>query len=146
MQGAAIALAACCIACCAPAGAQTVTANLPLSFGSMAAGTGGTVTVTPAGARSRTGAVVLVTSGAGAAAQLTFTVPFGQPYTVVVPTTDVTLSGASSTMTVNGFTRSTSEGAGTGSSQVLTVGATLHVASQQPPGTYTGQFTVTVNY
>ena len=129
-----------------------------LDFGRFVAGSGGTVIVSPAGLRSRTGAVVLLTSpnagqalfnasrisgiGSGSGTDTTTAVSISLP-----ANGSVWLTGSGGgTMAVNNFV---STPAATGSFQApmtLTVGATLTVAPNQAPGTYTGTFSVTVNY
>lgn len=124
--------------------------NADLRFGKFAASTGGSVVMTAAGARSKTGAVVLSTIDAGGAASFTVSGAASATYAVTLPST-ATLTGPGSpaaTMSVGTFT-STPSGTGTlstGGSQTLTVGGTLTVASAQAVGSYTGTFTVSVEY
>ncbi len=133
------------------AAAQTLQNTGALSFGAFSAGIGGTVTVSPLGARSKTGAVVLATQGGTPmAAQFLITGTPGATYTITLPSDGtVLLSSGASTMALNGFT-STPSGAnvplGGGGTQTITVGATLTVSAYQAPGNYTGAFSVTVNY
>jgi len=70
-------------------------------------------------------------------------------YTIGLPANGVvTITGAGTPMTVNNFVSSLTSNVGnTGTgSQDFYVGATLGVAASQTAGTYTGQFTVLVNY
>lgn len=119
-----------------------------LAFGTFAAGSGGgSVTVSAGGVRTPSGGVVLVSSGAGAAA--TFTVS-GDPVTYAINLPGdgtVTLTSGANSMAVGTFTSSPS-GTGTlaSGSQTLSVGATLSVGSNQAAGVYTGSFDVTVDY
>lgn len=141
-----------------PAFAQTKPDTVVLSpvrgldFGSFVASTGGTIVVTPAGLRSRTGGVILLNSpNVGQAA-----------YNVSRTTNGTNKNDANITLPANGTIRLTS---GANSMAVgsfvsspvstmvipaggttLTIGATLTVAPNQAPGTYTGTFPVTVNY
>jgi Domain of unknown function (DUF4402) len=131
--------------------------NTGMTFGSLAAGTGGTVTVSPAGVRTKTGGVVLVTSGAGSAASFTvhgFTLPLNpnhtHTYSITLPANGtVALSGPGPAMAVNNFVSSPPAGGSTGTlavgtvTQTLDVGATLTVAAGQTPGNYSGTFTIT---
>jgi hypothetical protein len=142
------------LTCCASAWAQLVVSNTrTLAFGSFAAASGGTVTLAPSGARSRTGGVVLVAAG-GAATSAAFSVSDTDPanasrtYLITLPDDGaVTLGSGASTMAVNGFTSNPSTfGALSGGSQILTVGATLTVGANQPAGTYSGNFSVIVNF
>lgn len=125
-----------------------------LDFGRFVAGSGGTIIVSPAGLRSRTGAVVLLTSpsagqaifnanrisgsGADSATAVGISLPVNG---------SVWLTGSGGgTMAVNNFA---STPAATGSVQApmtLAVGATLSVAPNQAPGTYSGTFSVIVDY
>jgi hypothetical protein len=127
-----------------------------LDFGRFVSGSGGTVIVSPAGLRSRSGAVVLLTSpGAG---QAIFNV---NRISGIGSGTD-TATAVSISLPVNGSVWLTGSGGGamavnnfvstpaaTGSIQAprtLAVGATLSVAPNQAPGTYSGTFSVIVDY
>jgi len=121
-----------------------------LAFGSFAAGAGGTVIVSPAGVRSKTGGVLLVTSPVNAASfnVTRATGACNQTYTITLPANGtVTLTSGANSMAVNNFVSNPS---GNGQlqfpscSQVLTVGATLTVAVGQATGNYNGTFPVTV--
>jgi hypothetical protein len=132
-----------------PAAAQvTLTKNSDLNFGNMVAGgSAGTVTISTAGAVSSTGGATLVPSSTSAA---TFTLAnpisgTSRFYFIQIPTT-VTITSGANTMTVNGF-QSNPPNFGTlaaGSSRGINVGATLNVGANQPSGTYTGTFSLTV--
>jgi hypothetical protein len=134
----------------------TLTAVDELDFGSLTpSGVAGTVVISTAGARSFTGGVTLV--GGGGENNGTFNLDGADGYTVTVdvPASDTVVSGADS-MTVNGFIYSYNAGAdnagdGTavlaaGGPHVLSMGATLNVAINQPAGQYQGAYDVTVNY
>jgi hypothetical protein len=152
-------LATALIACAlgAPAAqAQTIANSVPLSFGSFVAGVDGTVVVTPGSGRT-SGGVMLVPQGPGSAAQFTFSGNAGTPYAITLPTDGmVMLTSGSNTMAVHSFSSSPASvsvpadhivrGTLTGGMQILYVGATLTVGPAQPPGSYTGSFTVTVNH
>lgn len=133
----------------------SITAPVNLSFGAFAAtATGGTVTVTPGGARSATGGVTLAGGTAGAArfdvsgsASLNYSIAFSG---------DATLSDGTNTMN---FTRISDTSAsaitsgdvanGTlsaGGAQSIFVGGVLAVNANQPAGTYTGSVVATVEY
>jgi hypothetical protein len=129
-----------------------------LAFGSIAKGVnGGTVVLTPASTtvRSGTGDVTLVTS-TYSSAKFTVTGDAGRSFFITLPGTVsiATSAGAGDNMSVGTFTSDASTssstlsgtiGSGTGS-LVFYVGATLTVKSTQLPGTYSGNFDVTVNY
>jgi hypothetical protein len=120
-----------------------------LTFGKFVAGTGGTVTVNANGARSASAGVALVPSGAGASAQFNVTGDSSRTYALSLPANGVVLltSGAHS-MAVNNFTSSPalSGQLSLGGTQTVRVGATLSVGTNQPRGSYSGVFDVTVNY
>lgn len=121
-----------------------------LSFGSFVAGNGGSVTVSTSGGRSAGGGVMLIPSSQGTAAQFTISGDANATYTIELPGNGfVTLTGSGADMLINDFT-STPSGAGGqldgGGSQILSVGGTLSVGSDQVPGAYSGSFSVTVNY
>jgi hypothetical protein len=127
---------------------MTITKTVDLNFGSIVPNTGGTVVITPAGARSATGTVVLF-GGVVSAASFNVTGSGTSTYAITLPTTDHTITSGGNTMTVNNFQSNPSgTGALVGGAQTLTVGATLNVGSGQAVGTYTNAagFDVTVNY
>jgi len=134
-----------------PVVAQSIINTTSLSFGAFVAGSGGTVVVNANGSRSKAGGVLLVSQGASAAAaQFTVSGSADASYSITLADDDtVTLSdGNSHTMAVNGFVSSPS-GSGTlsgGGTQLLSVGATLSVGNGQSPGSYSGSFSVTVEY
>jgi hypothetical protein len=120
-----------------------------LEFGTLAGdGTSaGTVTINPvSGAKTVAGGAY---DFGGISNPATFDVR-GKPntsYTIILPGS-VTLSSGGDTMTLGSFTSSPS---GTGSlgtpgKETVQVGATLQVGISQPAGTYSGTFTVIVNY
>lgn len=120
-----------------------------LDFGRFVAGAGGTVILAPNGARSRTGAVVLLNSPTVGQASFNASRINSNKNAVSItmpPNGSIRLNSGTNSMAVNNFV---STPAGTGSIQTpmtLSVGATLVVAPNQAPGTYSGTFNVTVNY
>lgn len=119
-----------------------------MNFGRFAAGTGGTVIISTAGVRSKTGGVTLITTGS-TVSQAVFNVT-GQAsatYSILLPTT-VNLTSGANTMALGSFVSNpaTTGTLSTTGAQVLNVGATLTVAANKPAGAYTGSFTVTVDY
>jgi hypothetical protein len=136
-------------ACASAATPITVVNNAPLSFGKFVAGTGGSVSISPNGARSSAGGVALIASGVGSAARFTVSGDL-VTYSIVLPANGtVSLTAPSGQlMPVSNFTSSPSgsgmmSGAG---NQIVTVGATLTVGSQQAPASYTGTFDIRVDY
>jgi hypothetical protein len=121
-----------------------------LDFGSFVASAGGSVTVGTSGARSAVGHVMLVPSGGGTAAQFKVSGTPGATYSISLPAdgTVALVNGSGQSMGLRDFT---SDPSGYGQlsllgEQLLSVGATLDVGSNQPRGTYSGSFTVTVEY
>ncbi len=134
--------------------AVTITVAAPISisavgnleFGTMAyTGTAGTVTVTPAGARSSVNVDLL--GGVASAASFDVTGDGGASYSITLPSS-ATLTSGGDTMTVDTFTDdagATPQLSGSGS-DTFNVGATLNVGATQAAGTYSGTFDVTVIY
>lgn len=132
--------------------AISLTKTVDMNFGnvSVQAGSGGTVILSPAGARSVTGGVSLpATAGTVTAASFTVGGEGSYTYSITLPATAHTIASGANSMTVTAFTSNPS-GTGTLSSgsQTLTVGGTLNVAAGQTNGIYTSEtgFNVTVNY
>ena len=123
----------------------SISASGNMDFGTMVTtGTAGTVTVTPAGARSSVDVDLL--GGVPSAASFDVTGEGANTYSITLPSSATLTSGAN-TMTVDTFT----DDAGAtptlaGGSDTFNVGATLNVGAAQASGTYSGTFSVTVNY
>jgi hypothetical protein len=133
----------------------TLTNTRGLDFGRFVAGTGGTVVISPAGVRSRTGGVILLNSPSAAAA--TFSVGVtgtakGAKLKNVILTLPangtVRLTSGSNSMAVDTFVSTPAAGLSSSLSTTPTasVGATMTVAPNQPSGTYSGSFTVIANF
>lgn len=123
----------------------------PLAFGRFAAGPGGTVTVSPSGVRNSSGGVVLVTTGSGSVAQFTISGDPSAGYSISLPAdgTVQLANGAGQGMAVNGFSSSpptAGQLSPVGGTQTIAVGATLSVGANQPPGSYSTSFSVSVDY
>lgn len=133
-----------------PVTAISISNTQSLAFGKLAAGSGGSATMSPSGARSATGGVVLVSSGGGSAAQFTLSGDPNLTYSISLPangTVSIT-NGGGQTMALNNFS-SSPDAVGQLSiagNQTLSVGATLNVGSNQATGAYSGTFDVMVNY
>lgn len=130
----------------------SISKTADMNFGNIAvdAATGGSVELTPTGARIPAFGVSLpATTGTVSAAAFTVTGMSGYTYSITLPSSIVLQhSGAFEVMPADTFT-STPSGTGTltGGTQNITVGATLYVAAGQLDGVYTsGNFDVTVNY
>lgn len=150
-----------------PALAQTQTGTFSiqnsqsLQFGRIVGGTGGSVTISTAGARTASGDVTLLNSTSSAAS---FTVsctegPAGSSacttssYYSFNPVANTSLVSGSNTMALTNFSiysvndpLNRTGGRLISGSDTLKVGATLTVGSSQPAGSYLGSFSVTVNY
>ncbi|MGV8892780.1 MAG: DUF4402 domain-containing protein [Burkholderiaceae bacterium] len=130
--------------------AQTIgSSTQALAFGSLVAGSGGTVTVSLTGVRSASGGVILLPSGSGSAALFSVTGNSSATYAITLPANGVvSLTSGANTMAVNNFTSNPAPTGqlSVGGSQTLSVGATLSVGSNQPSGPYSGSFNVMVNY
>ena len=122
-----------------------------MNFGNIVSGAAlGTVVLTPAGVRSKTGGVFLPgTAGTVAAASFTVTGAIGFTYAITLPAAATTVTSGGNTMTVDTWTSTpTVTGTLAGGTQTLTVGGTLNVAANQAAGLYVSgtAFTVTVAY
>lgn len=134
--------------------ALTVTGMQDLKFGSIVSdAVGGTVVIAPGGSRVSRGLILLNQSQAGGsfqAARFTVCGSAGYIYTIQLPTTSQTFSGNNDggrIMTVDTFTSTPSRtGILTLGTSSFSVGATLHVDAAKMPGTYSGNFDVTVAY
>lgn len=131
-----------------PAGAAEITLvpTRDLAFGAFVAGTGA-VTIPAAGARSTSGGVIALSSDGGSAAQFSVSGDEGATYAISLPADGtVFLGNGGSSMPVNQFTSSPSPGGTFLGTQVISVGATLDVVEGQATGSYSGSFTLVVDY
>jgi hypothetical protein len=123
-----------------------------LDFGRFVAGSGGTVVLSPAGLRSRTGGVVLLNSPSTGQAAFnvgrTSSDDENRAVIITLPDNGATrLTSGADSMAVGDFVNtptallSIPDGGTT-----LSVGATLTVAPNQAPGNYSGTFSLIVNY
>jgi hypothetical protein len=130
----------------------SITKTVDMNFGNVAVqtATGGTVIMDPAGVRTATGGVTLpAVTGTVAAASFTVNGQGSYTYSILLPSTAVTLTNGANSMTASTFTSNPSgTGALTAGTQTLSVGATLNVAAAQAAGVYVSgvPFNVTVNY
>ncbi len=123
----------------------SISSSGDMDFGTMVpTGTAGTVTVTPAGARSSVDVDLL--GGSPAAASFDVTGEGNANYSITLPSS-ATLTSGGNTMTVDTFNHDAGASPTlVGGSDTFNVGATLHVGATQVSGTYSGTFSVTVNY
>ncbi len=123
----------------------SISVGAGMDFGTMGpTGTAGTVTMTPAGARSSVN--VDLVGGTSSAASFDVTGEGNAGYSITLPSSTTLTSGAN-TMTVDTFTDDTGPNQKlSGGSDTFNVGATLNVGATQAEGSYSGTFAVTVNY
>jgi uncharacterized protein DUF4402 len=116
----------------------SVVKNADLRFGNLGtSASAGTAVLNPTTSVVTVTGGVLNLGGTQAAASFTVTVPGNPFYTIVLPAS-TTLTGPGLSMTVDTFTSNPSCCAGKGHTQVVTVGATLHVSANQAQGSYSG--------
>jgi hypothetical protein len=121
-----------------------------LKFGSIAAGQEESeVEISIGGARNKlSGDADLYTSEVGQPGTFLVKGAANHTYAITLPADEtVTLTGAGTAMKVKTF-KSNPENTGTltGGNQTINVGATLVVGASQTAGSYTGTYTVKVNY
>jgi hypothetical protein len=125
--------------------AITLSSPIGLNFGDVVAGASlGTVSVDFGGARTAGGGTTLG-SGTGVSAAVFNVSGFGgATYVIQLPSSPIALG----TMTVDTFigSKGLASTLTAGGTDSFTVGATLHVAASQAPGSYSGTFPVTVTY
>lgn len=126
----------------------TLTNTQGLAFGNIASSSNtGTVTISPAGARTHSGGVTPSVIGTFNNAIYNATGENNATYTISLPASVSIISG-SNNMVVNGFTSDPAatglfSGAGT---QTINVGATVNVGASQPTGNYSATYNVTIAY
>ncbi len=121
----------------------SISVGANMDFGQLLpTGTAGTVIVTTAGVRTCSSEVDCF-GGFPSAAAFDVTGASGQSYFITF--SPGTLTGPGAPMTVDTFTHDATQ-ALVGGSDTFNVGATLSVGPNQAAGTYSGPFTVTVNY
>lgn len=128
-----------------------ITETQALQFGSMSAPVAGTVTVDITGIRTSVGGVILTGAGGAAGSFSMNTAPYNCTGRVLVvvsagPTAALNHTTLPASMAVDTFTTSVVAGDAFDPAIPLTVGATLHVGAFQTAGTYTGNYTLTVNF
>ena len=119
-----------------------------LGFGQIfSTSTSGTVTISPAGARTKSGGVVLGSGFGVSQARFTVAGDAQMSYSITLPG-PITLSAGGRSMTVDGFisTPAGSGNLGTTGTQLMSVGATLHVGAGQVSAAYSGSLPLTVAY
>jgi hypothetical protein len=120
-----------------------------LDFGRIVASGAGTVMLIPGTTRPQgSGVIVLNSSSAGPA---TFTVGGNagkKSVLISFQSPSIQLSGAGDSMTVDTFVSSPAANTlvAPAAAATVSVGATLHVKAAQQPGTYSGSFSLIVNF
>ena len=131
-----------------------ISKTIDMDFGSASVtSNAGTIVLSPAGTRTKTGGVTLSTAGFPSAATFNVTGEGAYTYSITLPNS-CTITNTNGTrgeiMTINSFVSNPTTTAGTLTSgaQKLNVGATLNVGDSQVPGVYISgtNFDVTINY
>jgi hypothetical protein len=129
----------------------TITPVGALAFGKFGVGAGGSVTISPSGARTSSGVVEM--GGTTTAVRFDVTGETGSTYTIALVPTALTSGANSMTMsTISDLTGANitsgnvTSGALAAGSQSIFVGGTLTVGAGQVAGLYTGTLTATVQY
>jgi hypothetical protein len=122
--------------------------EVPLSFGNLVSGpTEGTVTISSSGGTTTTGGVVAF-GGGSAPASFSISIARENPnYTIILPRS-ASLSGTGGSMVLDSFESTPKSGSNIrppAGFETMTVGATLHVAANQPAGSYSGSFNIIVS-
>jgi hypothetical protein len=131
----------------------SIALDTDMNFGNVAvSSSAGSVILAPDSGRTKTlGATLPATPGTVTAAQFTVSGEAGYTFIITLPTTDFTITKATTleTMTLNSF-NSTPDATGTltAGSEIILVGATLNIGANQVAGLYENAagFDVTVNY
>ncbi len=127
----------------------TISANLTLEFGQIVTGASPSVVrISTADARSLVSGDATLAGGTFRAATFNITGEPSTTYAITLPAGAATLTSGANTMTVDTWVSSvgatsTLSGGGTDS---FTIGADLNVGGSQATGSYTGTYTVTVDY
>lgn len=125
----------------------SISETTALSFGTILADdtASSTIVVSSAGARSVGSGSAQLLGGTVSNAAFSVSGESGATYTISY--TAGSLTGPGTAMAVDTFTDDTSStGTLTGGSDTFNVGATLTVGANQTAGSYSGSYTVTVNY
>jgi hypothetical protein len=107
------------------------------------------VVIDPAGARSASGGVTLVSTNAGSASSVSLQGTPALTYSVALPETVTLTSSGGASMTLSSLTtnlQSNSGSIGSNGSGNFGIGGTLNVAASQAVAEYSGTFQVTLNW
>jgi hypothetical protein len=129
----------------------TIAAVGTLAFGKFGVGAGGSVTVSPSGARTSAGIVEM--GGATSAVRFDVAGEIGSTYSILIVPAALTSGANSMTFApisdltgANITTGTVSSGALAAGTQSIFVGGTLTVGAAQAPGVYSGNLVATVLY
>jgi hypothetical protein len=125
----------------------SITETNGINFGDVSVGAaGGTVVLDTTGGRTVTGDAEAVAGGTVLSGAYSVTGEGTKAYSITFPAS-ATISSGANNMTVNGFNHDAGASpALTGGSDTFNVGATLNIGASQPAGTYSGTYTLTVDY
>ncbi|WP_068075831.1 DUF4402 domain-containing protein [Novosphingobium lentum] len=124
----------------------THNAGASLNFGTVTAGTGGTVVVSQAGGGSVTGDVGTVAGNSNSADAFTVTGDLIRAFNISTSTGNTVSTGGALPSTMAFSLSAPSTGALLLGTYALNVGGTLTVGAAQAAGSYSGSYTVTVTY
>lgn len=118
-----------------------------LDFGTITAGSGGVIRISPTAAYTQSGnnGPKLVRGNTPHAATFLVTGPAQTPYQIILPK-ETLLTANQNSIVVNNFIADQTKGVMPGNGLIVHVGADLNVKANQPPGSYKGVFKVTVAY
>jgi hypothetical protein len=126
------------------------TGSQALDFGVIARGTtDATIVVASNAAPSQsvaTGDAVILTSAAQTAAKFTVGGETGKTYAITIPSTTQTIISGANHLDITNFTCSNGTSGAIGTNDIFYVGGTLSVPAAAVAASYTGTFSVTVNY
>ncbi|MDH5784341.1 MAG: DUF4402 domain-containing protein [Chromatiales bacterium] len=127
----------------------SITARSDLSFGNIPTmPTGGTVTISPTGTQTFTGATDLSSALDGSPASFEVTGTPNSSYSIRLPISSVLNNSTTTSMVVHSFTSLPEQNGLLDNSgrQMLYIGATLNISPNQPIGAYVIPVAVTVDY
>lgn len=126
------------------------TGSTNLDFGTIIrSSVAGTVTVTPAGQRTFTGGVSVLSSSLFTAAPFSVSGENSAGFNLTLPDNDdvkMTRTGGTEKMKVTNFTHNSGLVLSSSGTATFSVGATLNLDADQVAGDYTGSFNVTIAY
>ena len=119
--------------------------NGGINFGDVSEAGAGTVVIDTAGARTTTGGADILAGGGEQAGLYTITGEDGKAYTISFPGSATIQEIGGDTMSVDTWTHN-ADGTAAAAGEQFDLGATLNIGAGQTPGSYSGTYTITVNY